>query len=166
MWETSACLILTGISFTCESISNTHLNFWNTDDDCYDNDCLINQLADSPTRIRIGQRPNILDLVLSNINDHISNVNVGSVVGRSDHSTITFNFNLHPITEDGKFKRYIYDKGNYKETNKYLKQDINIYTSDDTDCIWKAIKTNIMKGMEDFIPTIDLHCMVTWSHYD
>ena len=27
-----------------------------------------------------------------------------------------------------------------------------------TDCIWHAIKTNIMKGMKDFTLTIDLHC--------
>ena len=42
--------------------------------------------------------------------------------------------------------------------NKYLRQAININISDDTDCIWQAIKINIMKGIKDFIPTIDLHC--------
>ena len=97
-----------------------------------------------------------MDLVLTNIDDHISNA--GSAIGSSDYGTITFNINLHPITEDGKFKRYLYDKGKYKEMNKYPKQAINIYTSDDTDCIWQAIKTNMMKDMKDFIPTIDLHC--------
>ena len=98
-----------------------------------------------------------MDLALSNIDDHISNVNVGSAIGRSDHGTITFNINLHPITEEGKFKRYMYDKGNYNEINKYLKEAINIYTSHDIDSIWHAIKTNKMKGMKDFIWTIDLH---------
>ena len=43
--------------FSCEFISNTHFsfNFLECLQDCY-----INQLVDSPTRIRIGQRPNIL----------------------------------------------------------------------------------------------------------
>ena len=89
-----------------------------------------------------------MNLVLSNVDDHISNVNVGSAIGRRDHGTITFNIDLHPITEEDEFKRYMYDKGNYKEMNKYLKEAINIYTSDDTDCICHAIKTNIMKGMK------------------
>ena len=95
----------------------------------------MNQMVDSPTRITIGQRPNIIHLVLSNIYDHISNANVGSAIGRSDHGIIAFNINVHPIAEDCKFKRYMYDKVNYKEMNKYLNEAINIYTSDDTDCI-------------------------------
>ena len=56
---------------------------------------------DSPTRIRIGQRSNILDLILTNIDDHISNVNAGSAIGKSDHGTITFNINQHPRTQEG-----------------------------------------------------------------
>ena len=63
-----------------------------------------------------------MDFVLRNIDDHISNVNVGSAIGRSDHGTITFNINLRPITEDGKFNRYMYDRGSCKEMNKYLKE--------------------------------------------
>ena len=34
---------------------------------------------------------------------------------------------------------------------------MNIYTSDDTDCSWQAIKANIMKSMKVSVPTIDLH---------
>ena len=50
--------------------------------------------------------------------DHISNVNVGYAIGRCDHGTITFNISLHPISEEGKFKSYLYDKGKYKEISK------------------------------------------------
>ena len=135
--------------FTCESIGNTHFSFRFLEFLC---DCFINQLLDSPTRLSesIGRGPNIMDLVLTNIDDHVNNVNVGPVIGRNDHHTITFNIDLHPIAEEGEFKRYLCDKGNYKEMNKCLKQAINIYTSDDTDCIWHAIKTNIRKGMKLF----------------
>ena len=138
---------------TCESISNAHFSFNFLE--CL-HDCSINRMVDSPTRIRIGRKPN--SLVLSNIDDHISNVNVGPAIEWSDHSTITLNINLHPTTEDCNVKRCMYDKGNYKEVNKYLKEAINIYNSDNTDCIWHAIKTNMMKGMKNFILTIDLHC--------
>ena len=47
---------------TCESISSTHFSFKFLE--CI-HDCLLNQMVDSPTRIRIGQRSNILDLVVS-----------------------------------------------------------------------------------------------------
>ena len=60
------------------------------------------QLVDSPNRIIIGQGPNIFDLVLTNVDDHISNANAGSAIGRSDRGTITFNIHLHPISEEGK----------------------------------------------------------------
>ena len=116
--------------FTCGSISNTNFSFKFLE--CL-HDCFINQMVDSPTRIGICQRRYILDLVLLSIDDHISNVNVGSLIGRSDHCTNTFNIDLHPITEECKFKRYMYDKGNYKEMNKYLKEAMDIYTSDCTD---------------------------------
>ena len=109
---------------TCESISNTHFSFKFLE--CL-RDCFINQIVDSPTRIRIGYVPNILHLVLSNIDDDISNVNAGPAIGMSDHGTITFHINLHPITDEGKFMRYMYDKGNYKEMNKYVTVAINIY---------------------------------------
>ena len=69
---------------------------------------------DSSSRIRVVQRQNILDFVFIDIDDRISNVNVGSANGRSYYGTITFNIILHPITEEGKFKRYLYGKGNYK----------------------------------------------------
>ena len=104
--------------FTCESTSNTNIQFKFFE--CI-HDCFINQLVDYLTRIRIGQRPNILNLVLTNIDGHISNANVGSAIGRSDLGTIAFNINLLPITEEGKFKRYLYDNGDYKEMTKYLK---------------------------------------------
>ena len=76
---------------------------------------------------RIGQRPNILDFVSTNIDDHISNVNVRHAIVRSGHGTITFNINLHTTIEKVKFKRYLHDDGNYKEMNKYLKQAIYTY---------------------------------------
>ena len=47
---------------------------------------------------------------------------------------------------------------NYNERNIHLKQTVNIYTSDDTDHIWQAIKTSMTKCMKDFILTINLDC--------
>ena len=70
------------------------------------------------------------------MSDLASNVNVGSAIGTSGHGTNTLNVDIHRytdkihrytdkihrytdkihiITELGKFKEYLYVKGNYKE---------------------------------------------------
>ena len=86
----------------------------------------------SPKRTVIGQRPNILYLILTNIDHYMNNVNAGTAIGRSDQ---TLNVNLSSIIENSKLERYLNIKGNYKEMNKYIAQAINIHTSYDTEAI-------------------------------
>ena len=99
LWETSTCLILTGI-YSHVKILAIHISGRKFKCLC---DCFMNRIVDSSTRIRIGQRPITLDLVLSNIDDHISNVNVASAIGRSDHGMINFHINLHNNNNNGYF---------------------------------------------------------------
>lgn len=50
----------------------------------------MSQLITEPTRFRLGQIPSILDLVLTNDTDLISNVSHHPPLGKSDHTCITF----------------------------------------------------------------------------
>lgn len=48
----------------------------------------LSQLVSRPTRLRHGQQPSLLDLILVNEEDLVSNVEYGAPIGRSDHITL------------------------------------------------------------------------------
>ena len=47
-------------------------------------------MVDKPTRIRLGQTGNILDLVLVNEEQLVSEIEHYSPIGKSDHDTLFF----------------------------------------------------------------------------
>ena len=61
-------------------------------------DCFLSQMIVAPTRNRDGQESNILDLVLVNNPDIISDIKHNSPLGASDHDIITFY--LHVLTKE------------------------------------------------------------------
>ena len=46
-----------------------------------------------PTRVRHGQEPSVLDLVLTNEEGMIENIEYGNPLGKSDHLVLTFESN-------------------------------------------------------------------------
>jgi hypothetical protein len=78
-------------------------------------DCLLTQHIQEPTRGRLGQNPNILDLVFTLGEDEISQIEFESPLGKSDHVCLTFDFlcplKYEPITRTV----YLYNKANYEE---------------------------------------------------
>ena len=70
------------------------------------------------TRKRGSDRSTILDLIITKQPDKITDIDIRSPLGSSDHATIYLNI----ITEPKNIKRekivYFYNKGNYKEMCK------------------------------------------------
>ena len=66
-----------------------------------------------PTRKRGSDRSTMLDLIITKQPDKITDIDIRSPLGSSDHATIYFNI----ITEPKNIKRekivYFYNKGNY-----------------------------------------------------
>ena len=58
-------------------------------------DAFLIQHVREPTRSRPGQRPSILDLVLTNEEQMVSNLTYLSLQGKSDHAVLTFEFNCY-----------------------------------------------------------------------
>ena len=48
-----------------------------------------------PTRVRHGQEPSVLDLVLTNEEGMIENIEYGNPLGKSDHLVLTFEFKCY-----------------------------------------------------------------------
>ena len=72
-----------------------------------------------PTRKRGKDNPSTLDLLFSNEEHMISDLEIIAPLGSSDHSILKFNFVCHSKNQDPKIKVY-YIKGDYKSMNREL----------------------------------------------
>ena len=82
------------------------------------------QMVDKPTRIRLGQTGNILDLVLVNEEQLVYKIEHYSPIGKSDHETLFFNLYIGVDRWNEKDEGYTLDlkNGNYAKMRQMLKQ--------------------------------------------
>lgn len=117
------------------------------------------QLITDPTLIH----GNILDLVVTNVKQRISNIKVDSAscLNQSDHFLITFNLHLTPPKQTGSKTHSIL---NYKRADLSglalrlldmgLLQPSSGMTSN-IDHMWSHLKTKLLCEIEAFVPTIN-----------
>ena len=107
---------------------------------------------------------NILDLVLTNSPEHVLHLSVHSPEYQcitSDHYLITFSINFKFSTHSTSTKEFFnFSKGDYNGLTEYLSNcDLSIiYYSSDVEEIWYILRSNILAGIELFIPKVKLHC--------
>ena len=89
--------------------------------DFYDklNDLFLTQHVHEPTRFREGQRPNILDLVITNDEKLVENLSINPPIGVSDHVVINFELDIDTYSKTNT-SGYAYYRGNYEE----MREDI------------------------------------------
>ena len=95
--------------------SSTESTFVNTLQDTY-----MTQHVAEPTRGRNGQEPSILDLIISNDPNIVSDISYESPLGKSDHACRTFYLKCYRNKSDQTRKFYLYDKGDFKQVNADL----------------------------------------------
>jgi hypothetical protein len=137
------------LSSTCTS-SNAFCNF------IFDN--LLTQLIDQPTHAK----GNILDLILSNTDELVTNLTVSSNNNwlSSDHFVITFSLAQQLPRNSPTIHKYVYDfpKANFSAILSYLLdfEYSPCLRSQDVEFIWLEIKNSIHNAMSMFIPKIRL----------
>ena len=93
------------INWTTKSNNPSNLNFFV---ECI-TDAFMFQHVTDPTRGRGSNKPNVLDLILSNDDDIIGEVEYFSTLGRSDHCVLTFDIlctvKLNYYTKRRQFKK-------------------------------------------------------------
>ena len=117
----------------------------------------LTQLIDQPTHIQ----GNILDLVLSNSNDCVTNLAVApSNWINTDHFEITFQISQQIHLTSTVIPKYVFDfpKADYDGILSYLCDfDYNpCLQSQDVESIWFTIKNSILTAMNIFIPKVRL----------
>ena len=115
------------------------------------------QLIHHPTH----NKGNILNLLITNIDNHISNIQIdpNTQFLSSGHFIITFDFNLS-IYNHSKVSRYIFDfsKADYNVLSDYLlDRDFSFCTtSNNIEDIWLHLKLLIMDACSLFITEVKL----------
>ena len=73
------------------------------------NDCYLFQHVNEATRYREGQNESTLDLILTNEELMVNDIDYITPIGKSDHTTLFFNYNCYTETKsDESVPRYIY----------------------------------------------------------
>ena len=117
-------------------------------------DAFLLQMVNKPTRRRDGQTPNILDLVLTNNEALISDVNHLTPLGKSDHEVLTFSLYVADRKESEKIEtKFDMNKGNFEQMRVEFSQ-IDWACLDDlsVEQCWVKLKALIQTSMERCIP--------------
>ena len=118
-------------------------------------DAYLLQKVTKPTRnVRIDQRANIVDLVLTNDENLISEIVHGPPIGASDHDVLYFQLNVTKEKKiDNKTKRFNLAKGNYHKIREHMRKvDWEKMDALDLEHQWNFIKDELLKTMNDNIP--------------
>ena len=119
------------------------------------NDAFLIQMVNKPTRHREGQQANLLDLIIVNDDQMISDITHFSKLGKSDHDTLLFDLYIpkdKPPQEDPKAE-YIFKKGNYRKMRQEAEDLEWSYIIDlDVEKQMAEIKKKLMILIEDNVP--------------
>jgi len=74
--------------------------------------------VNKPTRWRGTDTPHVLDLVFTNEENMVSEMEYLSPLGKSDHCVVQFQFNCYTKLKIDRRQKMCYDQGNYAEFNK------------------------------------------------
>ena len=121
-------------------------------------DCYLYQHIQEPTRGRGSNIPSCIDLLFTNEEGMISEINLDSPLGKSDHSLISFQFNSYISANSAPKTRYKYDKGNYSEMKDFL--DINwdeYLENENIDTQWTLFCDKLQIASDKYIPKVTIN---------
>ena len=138
--------------FTCTDDSHPAYQFLETIDDCF-----LIQCIDKPTRHRVDQTSNTLDLILTDDQTSINKLKYGDPLGSSDHVTIEMEYIIKARldhNQSSNSKRFALDRGDYQS----MKNDLNRIDWDkefegmSTNSMMNFFESKLKQASEKFIP--------------
>ena len=113
------------------------------------------QHVDKPTRIRGTDKPNILDLIITNDNN-VSDLEYESPLGKSDHRVMFFNLNCYAVLSKVDRAGFLYHKADWdsiqKECDKIDWRDILSTNGDDIDSMWDTFVSKVQELHKRHVP--------------
>ena len=120
-------------------------------------DSFLHQMVCKPTRRREGNTPHILDLVIVNNEQIISDISHFCPIGKSDHEVLFFNLYIEDDEEEVIDWKYNLNKGNYKVMREEFTEVNWLYMNGmNVDPCWNEIKGRLKSSMKRNIPKTKL----------
>ena len=124
-------------------------------------DCFLHQHVDRATRRRGTDEPSTLDLIFTNEEMQVSEVQHTPPLGKSDHDVLTFEFHCY-IDHSKPKDRHNFKKGNYSEMRKrlvesgWIKQYVELSDTPDVtpEILENSLKSKILELRDEFVPKI------------
>ena len=118
------------------------------------NDLFLTQLISAPTRVREGEKKNILDLCITNDSELINNIQHTDPLGKSDHEVLIISLNLltNHRGKNGNTSRYNFNKTNFSGLKEYLSKDWKDLDSLSTNDGWELFENTMHEGFKKFVP--------------
>ncbi|XP_069114365.1 uncharacterized protein [Argopecten irradians] len=118
------------------------------------------QHINKPTRWRGADNPNVLDLVITNEEHMIRDLEIQSPLGKSDHSFIVFDFQCYTKTYGYIKHRKAYEKADFLKINQEI-EEINwedeLPESEDIEHNWNRFVSKIKELEDRYIPVKKVH---------
>lgn len=148
------------------NLPNTDWESWNNKNDYIETqdykfiqciqDNFLYQHVNKPTRWWGTDTPHVLDLVLTNEKNMVSEMEYLSPLGKRDHCVLQFQYNYYyTMLKIGRRQKMCYDKGNYAEFNKEvanIKWEEFLNPSDHIDKNWAKFYSKLMELEKRYIP--------------
>ena len=108
-----------------------------------------------PTRKRGSDNPSLLDLLFTNEEDMISEINMESPLGKSDHSVINASLKCSREENMTEQTRYFYNRGDYNKFRDMMDlnwMDILREAGTETEDKWKTFEEKFIEAHSESIP--------------
>ena len=120
-------------------------------------DAYLHQHVTVATRFRVGQRTSTLDLILTNEENLVDNLEVHSPLGNSDHGCLKFHLICCRERKVQPWKMYFYDEGNYSSMKDELAgaawDTLLTEAEGDPDTMYDIFCKKILEFQECHVPT-------------
>ena len=120
-------------------------------------DCFLVQLVDRPTRYRSDQKPNILDLIITNDENFVYDISYNNPIGKSDHVCIEglLAMNYGSIDTCGTGDRYCFKLANFGNLKKeVLSWNLHKWEDLNMEDHWTEFKENLLDAINKHIPKV------------
>ena len=116
--------------------------------------CFLTQHVVEPTHFRGEQKANVLDLIFTNTENTISDLEYGAPIGSSHHVSLRFKIICYSEQTSKGRKTFRYTKGDYTEMRKLLSRHDWDDTMSEKSCLesWMLLTDLINEGMDACIP--------------
>jgi len=117
-------------------------------------DLLLFQHVEEPTRVRLGQRPSILDYIFTDNENLVDEIMYKDPLGRNDHVLLEWNLLIETVHAKSTQRKLNFCKGDYKSIAERLHK-INwksLFQNQNVKQMWSILKSIIESLSEEHLP--------------